>query len=334
MGAIPDKTLFFKETGDYGRYDPEYGEAESYWFCVEDYSISEETKLLEKLGYESVEQLNNDPSFIPVWKTNITELKREFLNSNDEYRSYIEKIEKIRQDYTKFQKHTMPWYECSFSQAFNMFFNDGYPGGPVWDEWERYMAERLRSDFISWCERNHLNYDLDEKYLSCQNIAKASCYDPAVGLFNEYWVCRENYEIYDEAFIMSKFGYKSEAHIENSGKFVHIPRLDISELKREFLERNESYWSYAIEIEELMIDYTKDRQQFVPDYECSYSNAFNMLFSPYHTTEDEKLKVVDEWQKYRSQKLIEVFIPWCEENNIRYKRPQPQDALPFTRYSV
>jgi len=50
--------------------------------------------------------------------------------------------------------------------------------------------------------------------------------------------------------------------------------------------------------------------------------------------EDEKLKVVDEWQKYRSQKLIEVFIPWCEENNIRYKRPQPQDALPFTRYSV
>ena len=96
MGVIPEKTLFCQDICEYGKYDPEYGDDESYWFCVEDYSILKETKLLEKLGYESVEQLNNDPSFIPVWKTNITELKREFLNSNDEYRSYIEKIEKIR----------------------------------------------------------------------------------------------------------------------------------------------------------------------------------------------------------------------------------------------
>lgn len=334
MSVIPDKVLFPRSTCRYGRYDPEYGEVLSYWFCLEDYSILEETKLLEKLGYESAEQLNNDTFFIPVWKTNITDLKKEFLNGKGEYRSYIEEIEKIRQDYTKFQKHHMPWYECSFSQAFNMFFNDGYPGGPVWDEWERYMDERLRSDFVAWCEKYHIRYEKDGRYLTCAGVAGKACYDPEYGNFNDYWFSFKDYILYSEDRIMSDYDYGTVSQIKASGLFVRVFRLDISKLKKEFLESHKEYRHLATEIENFRIDCTKYQQNRVPDYECTYSYAFNMYINPYTTLEKEPPAVWKAWENFKAQRLITAFVAWCEENNIWYKKPTDQDIPSIITHSL
>lgn len=128
---------------DYGRYyeESEYTYPIRWWFCFIDYEIYETEDLFEKYSFATIEDIKNNDSYIELFKTNITMLKKEFILKYEYTDKALIKIMKQR--------------NCNYDVAFRIYIE---VDRTLTELWREYRHNMLYSDAIKWCKENGIGY--------------------------------------------------------------------------------------------------------------------------------------------------------------------------------
>lgn len=128
---------------DYGRCyeESEYIYPIRWWFCFIDYEIYETEELFNKYSFTTIEEIKNNDSYVELFKTNITMLKKEFILKYEYTDKALTKIMKQR--------------NCDYDVAFRIYIE---VDKTLTELWREYRYNRLYSDAIKWCKENCIRY--------------------------------------------------------------------------------------------------------------------------------------------------------------------------------
>lgn len=130
----------------YGRYfDDEDNKYEiSWWLCVDDYEIYHIETLFSEYSYESISEIEETSNFVPLFKTDILQLEKEFINklNNKTLLNSFSKILLANSD--------------SYDVAFRVFIEREF----LVDYWSEFEKSQLQKDAIAWCKQNHIPYTM------------------------------------------------------------------------------------------------------------------------------------------------------------------------------
>lgn len=137
-------TIKIKSIVSYGRYYPSLVDADVtyWWFCVNDCKIYSTETLITDFHYTDSVDIEQSGVFIPLFKTDIEKLEKEYLltRPNEEIREYRKVKEK--------NSGTDP------DTIFKIFVDRMC----LWKSWYAFEYQRLFQDAVSWCNANHIAY--------------------------------------------------------------------------------------------------------------------------------------------------------------------------------
>lgn len=108
-----------------------------------------------------------------------------------------------------------------------------------------------------------------------------------------WWYCLTDADVYETDELYQLFRYSSKAQIYQSGLFVEFDKLDVIELKKQFLLQRNEFGPF------------KD----VPD------EKFDLEFNKYI----DKNNLIPIWYDFETAALESAFHKWCRANNIIFK---------------
>lgn len=119
----------------YGRFYSDIKDHVKWWFCLTDYKIYDTESVISKFNYGNEESIVSAGVFIPLFKTDVIKLEREFLASMSINRS------------------NMPFC-CDdisdFDRNFKIYIEENF----LVREWYYFEQERLCKEAINWCKTN------------------------------------------------------------------------------------------------------------------------------------------------------------------------------------
>lgn len=121
----------------YGRYYRDDEEKETnWWYCKVDGHIYHMSDLTSQFGYVSIDEVENNGNYIQLFRTDIIELKKRFINA-------IAKNRKL----------------CNLPDSeFDIEFNKFIDQSSMHKEWFDYECAVLKQDAIEWCKQNNIPF--------------------------------------------------------------------------------------------------------------------------------------------------------------------------------
>ena len=108
-----------------------------------------------------------------------------------------------------------------------------------------------------------------------------------------WWYCLTDSNVYETAQLYKLFGYSSKAQIYQSNIFIEFDKIDVIELKKQFLFH---------------------RNEFDPFNDVS-DKKFDLEFNKYIDNNN----LIPMWHDFEMSILESAFNKWCRANNIIYK---------------
>lgn len=120
-----------EELAPYGRYYRREDEGfQFWWFDLQKDSVCSYEDLLQMFGYSNEEEILSSDNFIPLFRTDIEEVEKEFL---------LTRGLKIKTD-------------GDFDIEFRIYIERKH----LETAWYEFESSRLRKDAAEWCRKNHI----------------------------------------------------------------------------------------------------------------------------------------------------------------------------------
>ena len=111
----------------------------------------------------------------------------------------------------------------------------------------------------------------------------------------KWWLCLQDFKIYDTETIISLFKYETIKEIKESNSFIALFKTDIINLEKEYLNK-----CLSINEKEL--------------FHISQTKNFDIAFKIYI----ESICLERDWYAFEMKKLCKDAIEWCIKNSIPY----------------
>lgn len=286
-----------KDAAYYGKWD---SEEDSWcdvhaWFEESSFKFFYTSNLIDEFGYKDCDEIKESGFFIPVFKTDIIALQKEFIAN------YHDK--QIEETMNTIIENDNYEYDSGYEVAFRILTQDYPQFDEFSNEYFNYEKQQRLQDAENWCLENDIPYythNDPERILDLRNILPRAfgtarldgkgCWIPI-----PLWFCRNNCEIIVQDEIENKYGYKNHDEIISSGIFVPMFKVSQDEIEEEYFQKHNTS-----ETEMKIKEFLKQNK----DYTCK--EAF--------------WEVSDyvEWSEYRDNWIFDVAKQWCSENNITY----------------
>lgn len=272
----------------------------NYWFEKSSFQFYFTGKLINEYGYKDYDEIKSSGYFIPVFKTDIVALEKEYVSKflSDEVADEIISIMEQNKD-----KHI----NCTGYNVAFLTFCDEHEH--LYDDYQKYEINQLNKDAKKWCEENNIPYysskDSDYKLNLDDTVLYAHGYaSPVDWVPHDYWFCKKDFKFLNQNEIETFYGYKTKDEIISSGLFILLPRVNFDKIRENYIEDS---------LGTLAEEETKKIMKNKPKY--SYEKA--LLYLSEH---DEKM-IKYKWQYERTQ-VIKYTEQWAIKNNIPYYIPK------------
>ncbi|MBQ2694678.1 MAG: hypothetical protein IJF57_03910 [Clostridia bacterium] len=278
-----DATLF----GEWSSED-ELAYDVSSWFEKSSFQFFTTDKLIENFGYKNYNEIESCGHFIPVFKTDVVALKKEFVTNL--------RSKEVENEIQAIIERKNRGYDVAFR-----IWGEEHP--TLWGEYHEFERDRLLRDAEKWCKYNSIPYYTpydEELCIDLNTVYFWSGYDLLEPLSEPLmWFAKSNFHFVDLPDLKVNYGYKNCDDILASGEFVPLFKRNLLELQKKFIV---SFNNKALE-EELELIFKQNK-----DY--SYEDAFYTLIA------DKELN--DVWDCCEKNQGLEMAKQWCIDNNIPY----------------
>ena len=128
------------ELSEYGRFYSDLEEHTKWWFCTTDYKVYETEEIIAQFSYENQEMIAASDTFLPLFRTDIIALEKEFLEE------FAYEGDFVCED------------SSNFDLSFKIHIEDFLER-----EWYAFEKEQLCKDAVKWCEENGIPYRITPK---------------------------------------------------------------------------------------------------------------------------------------------------------------------------
>ena len=112
-----------------------------FWYDPSDGQVYHYEDLMSEFGYQSQDEILWSGAFVPLFKTDIVELERQFIAG---YKS------------KKLSKHFDSLSDDECHSEFSRLIHYEYISPWTWGKFER---EHLYHDALEWCRENHIKFE-------------------------------------------------------------------------------------------------------------------------------------------------------------------------------
>lgn len=273
------------------------------WFEKSSFKFFYTSNLINKFGYKNFEEIENSGHFIPVFKTDIIALQKEFIAN------YPDK--EIEETMNEIIANDNFGYNSGYEVAFRILTQDY----PEFDEFCNKYFDCEQSVLLEsaqkWCKENSIPYyspndpdrilDLRDTLLWAYGTATMG--DNGELIYDPVWFCRSNCKIMDHSDVKVVYGFKNYDDVIASGNFVPLFKVNWEDIEKEYFLK---YYTKEIKTE---------LKQFIAEnknYGYEYNDIFH-AFRDFTTSKYHKNKNLHE-ETY----IFEHAKKWCAENNIPY----------------
>ena len=137
------------ELSEYGRFYSDLEEHTKWWFCTTDYKVYETEEIIAQFSYENQEMIAASDTFLPLFRTDIIALEKEFLEE------FAYEGDFVCED------------SSNFDLSFKIYIEDFLER-----EWYAFESDRLCKDAVKWCKENGIPYRITAKTRSCKYVQK------------------------------------------------------------------------------------------------------------------------------------------------------------------
>lgn len=251
-------------------------------------------KLINEFGYKDYTEIEASGHFIPVFKTDIVALKKEYV-SHFLSKEAADEILMIM-EYNKNKHSNFTGYDV----AFNIFCEEHED---IYNDYWNYERSHLLKDAEKWCKVNsvpyYTPYDTELKFDLNNSYFFALYYKDSKLSYSDYWLDKKDFHVVPSSHIQSVYGYQNDSDTLKFGQFIKLFKKDVIELEKEYVA---IYHGQEME---------KSIEMFLAENkDCSYEDAFFNFIS------NNTLK--KSWEEYKNSQLIQEAKQWCIENNIPY----------------
>lgn len=271
----------------------------TYWFEKSSFQFFYTGKLIDEFGYKDCAEIESSGHFIPVFKTDIITLQKDFIANyhNKEIEETINNI--IEKDNYG--------YDLGYEVAFRILTQDFPEYDDFAKEYYAFEKKQLKKDAEKWCRENNIPYYVpydEELKVDLNYLCRFVLYykDDKFG-YTEHWLDKKNFHIIGSSRVRANYGYQNNSEILKSGQFVQLFKREVIEMEKEYVAI-----CHGWEMEKAIEMFLKENK------ECSFEDAFCEFVS---NTELRK-----SWNEYMQSQLIKEAKQWCIENNIPYFIPK------------
>ncbi|MBQ2842181.1 MAG: hypothetical protein IJE72_04020 [Clostridia bacterium] len=264
------------------------------WLEKSSYQFFYTEKLIDEFGYKDYAEIEASGHFIPVFKTDIVALKKEYVLrflSKEAADEILMIMEYNRNKHSNF---------TGYDVAFNIFCEEHED---IFDDYWNYERSHLLKDAEKWCKGNgvpyYAPYDTELKFDLNNSYVWALYYKDSKLSCSDYWLDKKDFHVVPSSHIQSVYGYLNDCDILDSGRFVKLFKKEAIEMEKEYV---------AIHLGQ---DAKKSIEMFLEENnDCSYEDAFfNSISNNIHKKS---------WEEYKNSQLVQEAKQWCIENNIPY----------------
>lgn len=272
------------------------------WFEKSSFQFFYVEKLINEFGYKDCNEIEESGYFVPVFKTDIVALKKEFVAN-----LHLKEVENELQAILEYNaKHR----HCTgYDAAFNIFCEE-HEDFQV--DYQNYEQKQLLKEAEIWCNENAIPYytpndperklNLEDSLLYCYG---GECRDEKGGWKKfEFWFCKNSFNFISPVELEAIYGYKTFEEIILSKRFVPLHRVDASKIKEDY-----TIASRKTNAECAVKQFIKNNQEY------RYEEALWFLVE---NTEP----LCREWMKYEEAQLLKYAERWAIENSIPYYIPK------------
>lgn len=294
-----------KEVAFHGEWcsesDPEY--KVTNWFEKSSMQFFYTGKLIDEFGYKDCDEIELSGHFIPVFKTDVVALKKEFVAAF--YSREVEEEILMIMERNKNRHRNFTGYDV----AFKIFCEEHED---FWDAYWDYERGRLLEDAEKWCKENSIPYYLPDDPERKLDLSDTLLYGyggetrDRKGRWKkfDFWFYKKEFRFMDPSDIKATFGYKTDEEIISSGFFVLFPRI-----KPEIIEANYIADSRGTKTEDDVKRFMAENQSY------SYEEALKYL--SHHTEKFIKIRL-----RYNKTQLLKYAEQWAIKNYIPYYIPK------------
>lgn len=273
------------------------------WFEKSSLKFFYTSNLINKFGFKNFEEIENSGHFIPVFKTDIIALQKEFIAN------YPDK--EIEETINEIIANDNFGYDSGYEVAFRILTQDYPEFNEFCDKYFNYEQSVLLENAQKWCSENGIPYyspndperilDLRDTLLWAYGTATMD--DNGELIHHPVWFCRTNCKIMDCSEVEVLYGFKNYDDVIESGNFVRLFKVEQKDIKKEYFSK---YCTEKIKSEV---------QEFIEEnknYGYEYKDFFT-AFEDYTTS-----KYYEHKKQHEETYLFEHAKKWCIENNIPY----------------
>ncbi len=269
-----------------------------YWFEKSSFQFFYTGKLINEFGYKDCEEIESSGHFIPVFKTDVIELQKNFIAD------YHNK--EIEETINSIIENNNYGYDSGYEVAFRILTQDFPEYDDFSKEYYSFEKKQLEEDAEKWCKENAIPYyaPYDKELKIDINLLcwHAIYYKDSKIDYAKFWLDKKDFHIKDSSYLKVCFGYQNDSDIIESGRFVPLLRVEATDMKKEYVAN-----CYGYEKETDIEVFLKENK------ECNYEDAFYEIFS------DAEL---EKWEEYEKNQLAKEAKQWCAENDIQYYIPK------------
>ncbi len=250
--------------------------------------------LIDEFGYKDYAEIEASGHFIPVFKTDIVALKKEYV-SRFLYKEAADEILMIM-EHNKNKHSNFTGYDV----AFNIFCEEHED---IYDDYWNYERCQRIKGAEKWCRENdipyYVPYDAELKFDLNNSYCFALYYKDSKLSYSDYWLDKKDFHIVPSSYIQSVYGHINNFDIIDSGQFVKLFRKEVIEMEKEYVA------IYLLQDAQKLIEMFLEENK-----DCSYEDAFFNFIS--------KNTLKKDWEEYKQSQLIQEAKQWCVKNNIPY----------------
>lgn len=233
----------------FGEWDREedYKYEENCWFEKSSCTVFYSSNLIEEFGYKDCGEIKSSGHFIPLFKTDIVALQKEFI-ANYPDKSVEETINYILEN-DNFG------YASGFSVAFRILTSDYPEFNEFSREYHAFEKKRLTKDAEEWCERNHIPYY--SEYDPERKLDLRDTFGWAYGTWlmddtgewipQTIWFYKKTFEIFDPSYVDVVYGLKNYDEIMASGDFIPLFKVTQEDVEAFCISNNTTEEEYISE---------------------------------------------------------------------------------------
>lgn len=273
------------------------------WFEKSSFGFFYTSNLINKFGYKNFEEIENSGYFIPVFKTDIIALQKEFIANYPD-----KKIEKTMNEIIANDNFG---YSSGYEVAFRILTQDYPEFDEFCNKYFDYEQNILLENAQKWCAENEIPYyspNDPDRILDLRDTLRWAYGTATMGnngewIYHPVWFCRSNCKIMDHSDVKVVYGFKNYDDVIASGNFVPLFKVNGEDIEEEYFSKY-----YTKEIETELNQFIAENKKYGYEYNDIFRAFEDFTCSKYY--ENKKL--------HEETYIFERAKKWCAENSIPY----------------